>query len=69
MAFLSLRRLCPGVGRSCYCDDHELFLCWIIINGLLEMLMVVMCRVDIEDGVRGVEEGNRILKSAEVGAR
>ena len=31
---------CPGVGRSCYCDDHELFLCCISINGLLDMLMV-----------------------------
>ena len=32
-------------------------------------LMFVMCRVDMEDGGRGVEEGNRILNSAEVGAR
>ena len=31
--------------------------------------MFVMCRVDMEDGGRGVEEGNRILNSAEVGAR
>jgi len=32
-------------------------------------LMVVMCRVDMEDGGRGFEEGNGILKSVEVGAR
>ena len=31
--------------------------------------MVVMCRVDIEGGGRGVEEGNGILNSVEVGAR
>ena len=59
---------CPGVGRSCYCDDHELFLCGIILNGLLVMFMFVMCRVDIEGGGRGVEEGNRILNE-EVGGR
>ena len=28
-----------------------------------------MSRIDMEDGCGGVEEGNRILKSAEVGAR
>ena len=32
-------------------------------------LIVVMCRVDMEDRGGGVEEGNRILKSAQVGAR
>ena len=31
--------------------------------------MVVMCRVDMEDGGRGFEEENGILKSVEVGAR
>ena len=57
-----------GEVMLCYCDDHKLFLCSIIISGLLDMLVIVMCRVDIEDGGRGVEEGNRILNE-EVGAR